>query len=508
MSTELHDALAQAADAGRARFDTRDAAEVISPATRRVSRHRTAVRVGTGMASVVAIAGLVWAVDGVGPDTDVDPAVPSGVTSAVVDAESLLASATPRTRLETDSGVHGGTPALICDAGDRNPHLDDVMAFAGVTCDAVWVDPGVVVTMAADSYVTVNVSEGTITYEWSLANTGDDPLRVDVAGIIPVLVSEGDGAVSPPATANATLAVADEWDTETTKSSVLTSAESVRILAPGDIVRGTATWDVDHGGFDAVQRVLDTESAPWFALHVRIAPSGEPGSTEFLLDVLDDTTSPVHASTTSVWDVADLAAIAEPREEGEERSDATAGMICNHETPEHDPRLNEAAIQDPVVSHATVLEDCDAVWFVGGPRTTGRDFVATAAADGSVTLGTTIRSVAYRSLRIDEESVFAAVETAAAPEIPHSWSRTTLTRSLWEDDGTMIAQLDSGATPQRLESEDFYTIAITEEGQTDALVDAMNSGERYTVTYWARVHEDAPDGSATYLIELGTPDRH
>ena len=85
MSTELQDAFARASEVAKAEFVTRDPAEIIAPTTRRVSRHRAAVRAGAGLASVAVLGGVLWGAKAVSDarSAAVDPAVQGVTTSGV-----------------------------------------------------------------------------------------------------------------------------------------------------------------------------------------------------------------------------------------------------------------------------------------------------------------------------------------------------------------------------------------------------------------------------------------
>ena len=212
------------------------------------------------------------------------------------------------------------------------------------------------------------------------------------------------------------------------------------------------------------------------------------------------------------WSTLALAAVASPRALGEQRADSAAGMICHHENPTDDPRVDVAQHSDVTISHASNYEDCTAVWFKNGPLTTDSNTGASTN-DTEATLGvqSLIRNVSDRPLFIDRAAIFMWIETNPG-EISSStdevFSTAILGDSMWSAAGTNEALLDSSSAAIVIDPGTYFNATATAiEGAAGngALKALIRSGDQYTVTFWARIHEDNPLGDATYLVQLGLP---
>lgn len=211
------------------------------------------------------------------------------------------------------------------------------------------------------------------------------------------------------------------------------------------------------------------------------------------------------------WSTLSLAAVTEPRTMGDKRIDSVAGMICHHEEPTDDPRVYVARLDDPNSETASVFEDCEPVWFKDGPFTQDTDTsVTTDAQTGTVTSSALIHNQSARPIAIDSESVFIWVETdplTASNNTDVAYSGTVVGKSMWDTRGSNQAFLQSGANPVVIapgETYDASTRASDGIGYPGPLAQALAGADGYTVTYWARIHEDNPSGDATYLIQLGS----
>jgi hypothetical protein len=210
------------------------------------------------------------------------------------------------------------------------------------------------------------------------------------------------------------------------------------------------------------------------------------------------------------WSTLALAAGTESRAPGEKRADSVAGMICHHAAPEDDPRV---AIQsaDPTTSHMTVFEDCEAVWFKDGPFTSDTDASSsTEDFTGTLSAQAVIRNDSGRPLSIDRDAVFMWVETepdTLSGASDSTYTHTVVGASMWDASGKNNALLDSADEATVIPPGghfDEMMLASEGIGTTGQLASIIASGEPYTVTFWARIHEADPTGDATYLIQLGS----
>jgi len=507
MTTELHDALAQAADAGRARFDSRDAAEVITPATRRVSRHRTAVRYGSGLASVVVIGALLWGVDAMGATRveTVDPAVPTLAPGDALGAETLLAGTTDRRRDESSSAM----AALRCDMGEDNPHLNVPTtpgnAYVIADCAPVWAPPELSLA-SNDGTLLSDPSAGTITYDWVLRNNGAEPVLVDRDGIVAVLTTESTVEAEEVAVNAMSLQATTTWTLDGAQATVVSSASDVVALQPGAVLTGTKTWESSEEG-DLIARVVAGQEKVVAELQVRIAPSGEASGTEFI--ALTDSGVTVRFtgeddSPVDVWTPQDLEAIAEPRAQGETRNDATAGMVCEFADPETDPRMLAEQGKNDVVRATEAWVGCDPVWFVGGPVTSTVNAQATITGTG-VRIASKFRHDDDRPLSIDYQSAFAWLETnpSVASEHPHVYSQTAIDTSMWTQDGKVMVELGPDTSYTTTVNGTTDEISISEVSEDGTLQTALATPGEYTLSFWGRIHDDNPAWKKTYMIQLG-----
>lgn len=506
MSTELHDALAQAADAGRARFDTRDATEVITPAARRVARHRTTVRFGAGLASVVAIAGLLWGVDVLGARdvATVDPAMPTFAPGDTIDAESLMGSLLARDRGEARTTM----AALRCDAGQDNPHLNvpttPGRAYVFSDCAPVWA-PDSLALSERDGTLDSDPDAGTVTWTWALHNDSSAPVLVDREGIVGVLTTQSAGDAEEIGVNGMALSATTTWTPEGTEVTVLSSASDVVTLQPGESLTGATTWRSSEDG-DLVSRAAAGDEEVAVALHARIAPSGEASGTE-LLAVVDSgfryRFGGEDARPGDAWSVEELDAIAEPRAQGEARDDATAGMICEFADPATDPRLLADTGGNDVVQSTEAWIACDPVWFVGGPRTEVATLSTETSAQGAV-IEAEFENLSGRELLLDYASEFAWLETdpLAVSVRPHVYEHSAVDASMWTDDGKVMVQVGPDNGYSTNQPNVVGAINLVEPSAEGELRTVLIRGD-YTLSYWARVHDEHPAGSKTYLVQLG-----
>ena len=210
------------------------------------------------------------------------------------------------------------------------------------------------------------------------------------------------------------------------------------------------------------------------------------------------------------WSTLQLAAVAEPRKPDEKRADSAAGVICHHNRPVDDPRVYLSESKDVTMSHARFFVDCTPVWFKKGPLTSTLS-AGSSIADGSVLdAHAVVRNDSPNAITLDLESVVMWVETApgtASAGADETYTGAVVGPTMWDSNGYVQMLLDSGTTMKTLEPGDTFTAHATAsaiQGANSLLEQIISTGAPYTVTFWARIHEESPHGDATYLIQLGT----
>ncbi|MGC4175085.1 hypothetical protein [Demequina sp.] len=209
------------------------------------------------------------------------------------------------------------------------------------------------------------------------------------------------------------------------------------------------------------------------------------------------------------WSTLQLAAIAEPRKQGELREDSVAGMICNHDSPTDDPRVYVREAHNDTISHALFFTDCAPVWFKHGPATTDSEAFVSMGDSLELASQATIHNVSANSIAIDRDSIFMWVESAPAKASDGSadtYAGAVIGTSMWDTSGYVTALLDSSTATTVIEPGEALVAAEAAAGVpggSAALSNLLKNGQPFTVTFWARVHEENPSGDATYLIQLG-----
>lgn len=291
-------------------------------------------------------------------------------------------------------------------------------------------------------------------------------------------------------------------------------------------VAATAEADFDHSNPDAV---IGRATRTVRRYRAALATGATLGSATLVAGVLwgaeslgtrtpetepsSEAPSGVQDPGETPWSTLALAAVTEPRKYGERRIDSAAGMICRHEKPADDPRVAIEDQTDPLGPAITTIANCVPVWFKNGPITSDRNAtasitLASAEEPAAVTSGAVIGNLSDKPIMIDGDSVFMWIETdpesPGAPP-PVAYSHTLIGASMWSDAGDTTALLGSTALPTRIVPGQYLVAsAIATEMEGDGpLADLIESGANFTVTFWARIHEEGPTGGSTYLLRLG-----
>jgi hypothetical protein len=241
----------------------------------------------------------------------------------------------------------------------------------------------------------------------------------------------------------------------------------------------------------------------WTAQTIGTTSTMDPAGTSTASDV---------PAEKSAWSTLQFASAAVPRKIGDaNRTNDVRGMLCHHDTPNDDPRVAMAQHPDLTVSHSMVIEDCAPVWFAPGPSTTG--VIQSFSVDDGRTISArvTFRNTSAQPLAIDADSVVMWIETApdtVSTETISSYANAMVGDSMWESNTSNVIVLDSRNSVQVIQPGDDFAVATTVSdlpGDESTLGSIVASGEPYTVSFWARVHEDEPSGRSTYLVQLGSP---
>jgi hypothetical protein len=303
-------------------------------------------------------------------------------------------------------------------------------------------------------------------------------------------------AIFDALTAVADTAAAD-FDTRDTAATIRPVSRSVRRY------RATAGLAAALGASTAVAAVV------WGAqsLSMPQPPATTPQSTTRPTPPTSD------AQDYTPWNTIALAILTEPRKYGERRIDAAAGMICHHADPLDDPRVAIQGQSDPLGPEITELASCVPVWFQSGPITSDRNATATITlASGeepaAISSGAIIGNLSALPIAIDGDSIFMWIETdpgSPGAPMPAAYSHTLIGKSMWEPGGNTTALLGSTALSTRIIPGQYLVasaIATEAEGE-GPLADLIASGANFTVSFWARIHDEDAPGGPTYIIRLG-----
>jgi len=221
------------------------------------------------------------------------------------------------------------------------------------------------------------------------------------------------------------------------------------------------------------------------------------------------TAAPDGVTSAEPWTINDLLSLARPRAKGEVDPYSTTGMVCNHDQPQDDPRV--AYLDDPSVSHALTVEDCKPVWFKGSAAyvTPVTAYVSAGVTEGAaeLTYRYEVRNDTAWALDLDSDSVFIWFETDPEADTGDfaAYSNALVGETMWAGAGTVTALLDSSSESQVIEPGDTWSGSITLRGDLvdDRLYKLLTDSESYRITLWGRIHEAAPTGSRSVLVQLG-----
>ena len=257
--------------------------------------------------------------------------------------------------------------------------------------------------------------------------------------------------------------------------------------------------------------IVTTGAVGLFALAGGLVWSAQTFGTVATMDPAG-TPSVQGAPVAAPWSTLQFAAAAQPRKIGDaNRSSAAKGMICHHDDPQDDPRVAMQRNTDPTVSHITVLESCAPVWYSAGPTSTSNFESFSIDDDHTISAHVRFTNTSSRPLAFDVDSVVMWVETAPNEVSEHTlsaYSSALVGDSMWETATSNVILLDSRDQVEVIQpGEDFAAAAVVSDYSLsgNVLGDIIASREPYTVSFWARVHEDDPSGHSTYLVELGSP---
>ncbi|MCR6712908.1 MAG: hypothetical protein NVV57_09555 [Demequina sp.] len=257
--------------------------------------------------------------------------------------------------------------------------------------------------------------------------------------------------------------------------------------------------------------IVTTGTVGLFALAGGLVWSAQTFGTVATMDPAG-TPSVQGTAVAAPWSALQFAPAAQPRKIGDaNRSSAVKGMICHHDEPEDDPRVAIQGNPDTTVSSAIGLESCAPVWYSAGPTSTSNFESFSVDDDHTISAHVRFTNTSSRPLAIDVDSVVMWVETAPNEVSKHSvtaYSSAIVGDSMWETATSNVMLLNSRDQVEVVEpGEDFAAAAVVSDYALSGSVlgDIIASREPYTVSFWARVHEDDPSGHSTYMVELGSP---
>ena len=431
MSRELMESLARQADAGGALFDDR-ASAVVEPARARVRRTRRLRAAGTaGAAALVVAAGVVGATMLGG---DGSPLAPAGTRGDALMAEDVLALS--RAAVGPESTGPGQEIAhCVVDPRDNPWSAQAQAAFMtlAMDCGRAFAGDAPLVQMTTTSLA----SDGNgVMVEWEVRNSSDQPLRLDPAGsAVAVMVVSEDVELTPWVSGNIYVGPPVRHQ-DNTLGVVLESGSAPLTLAPGDTLSGAEyipTGQQVEGVPDAVAMIVAGELTPAIAVQLRVAPAGEPSTSEVFLHVESDAVEIIHRGTLARTAEEFLAA-SEPRVRDGVRGGTQAALDCAVPLGGN-PRI--AGVEDELA-----WVECDARWLLTeSPLVTLTEFTTSYdESSGHLTVNWTAQNTAGEPLRLDIGGAMVTVETS--PSTPPgdndlteaSTQGTLATQTLWLDE--------------------------------------------------------------------------
>lgn len=310
MSDDLIETLRRAQHAGSVAFELRDPADAIRPARRRVRRHKAVVGGATALSAVAVVGAAGWGIaqapfggsSGVAADEPAaggaptatdhseepvasDAPTPGSAAGKPLLVGDVIAAAEPRRQGDISDGR---TPLLACDpADDPGPGHDYNVpgrSIALVSCDTLWSDGDVRLTVASDSTVGMDVVEGTVTARFTLVNDGTEAILYREA-IYGVLETDAQDLTDDSGHLNGlALAERSAWEDDATRVAVLTSERDEAVLEPGERVTGTIVWRDQVGEGTALSRILGGEADFTVTFGVWVV-SGDQGPVANVVDV-------------------------------------------------------------------------------------------------------------------------------------------------------------------------------------------------------------------------------
>lgn len=431
MSRELMESLARQADAGGALFDDR-ASAVVEPARARVRRTRRLRAAGAaGAAALVVAAGVVGATMLAGGES---PLAPAGTRGDALMAEDVLALS--RAAVGPESTGPGQEIAhCVVDPRDNPWSAQAQAAFMtlAMDCGRAFAGDAPLVEMTTTSLA----SDGSgVMVEWEVRNASDQPLRLDPAGsAVAVMGMSEDVELTPWVSGNIYVGPPVRHP-DNTLGVVLRSGSAPLTLAPGDTLSGAeyiAAGQQVEGVPDAVAMIIAGELTPTVAVQLRVAPAGEPSTSEVFLHVESDAVEVIHRGTLARTAEEFLAA-SEPRVRDGVRGGTQAALDCAVPLGGN-PRM-------PGTEGDQAWVECDARWLLTeSPLVTLTEFTTSYdASTGQLTVTWTAQNTAGEPLRLDTGGAMVTVEThpTSAPpdnEIAESSTLGTVTtQTLWLDE--------------------------------------------------------------------------
>jgi len=301
MSTELHNALAEAAEAGRAEFDLRDAATVIAPANRRVRRQRAGIAAFGTLGVVVVAGGFLWGMDTLGSLSaqNLDPAqqseppldAPGQLAEVPWSTLALAAVTEPRAmgemRVDSVAGMicHHASPQddpRVARESDTNP----AMQYTSIEdCTPVWFKNGPL-TSDANGSSSMSNQPASLSSQTVVTNGSDRPLAIDTDSVFMWVETSPEAPTDTGlATYSGMIIGQSMWGMDGSNTALLDSAQETMVMAPGGSFVAHASATAMGGGGDALADLVTNGGTYTISFWARIHEANPKGDATYLIQL-------------------------------------------------------------------------------------------------------------------------------------------------------------------------------------------------------------------------------
>jgi len=313
MSTELHNALAEAAEAGGAEFSLRNVDAVILPATQRVRRQRASIAAAGTMGVVLLAGGLVWGMDSLTTlnAQNLDPAqqseppiTPPGQVAEVPWSTLALAAVTePRVigdkRVDSAAGMicHHASPQddpRVALESDTDPAVSSYTSIAD--CAPVWFKNGPL-TSDTNGGWSMSSLPASLSAQTVVTNGSDRPLAIDTGSVFMwVETAPGSPTDKGLSTFSGMIIGPSMWGTDGSNTALLDSATETTVMAPGGSFVAKARATAMGGAGDALSDIIANDGTYTISFWARIHEANPKGDATYLIQLGEAHTFDVEVS--------------------------------------------------------------------------------------------------------------------------------------------------------------------------------------------------------------------